>query len=327
MPSGPSISIALCTYNGAAHIGAQLESLASQSTLPSEVVVSDDASDDETLAIVESFARRVPFTVHIHRNGTTHGYTRNFEMAIGRCSGELIFMCDQDDVWHREKLTRFVACFKGTPSPGIVFCDANLVDQNLGQLGRTWWQARRFVPRKQRQLLRPDGWELILRDPTQFAAGATMAFRSQYTPMLLPFPTDWTYDAWIATVVSMVAPIGIVPEPLNDYRQHATQVFGGSDGQQVVRSNARTRGASSAHFTETANRYAALQERVGSLGSMTRDGVADRVSDKIRHWSARADMRRVTPYRRLELIARESIQGNYHHYSQGWRSAALDVFA
>ena len=64
----PSISIALCTYNGARHLQAQLDSFARQTLLPTELIISDDGSTDNTLAVAEEFAQAVPFAVRISRN-------------------------------------------------------------------------------------------------------------------------------------------------------------------------------------------------------------------------------------------------------------------
>ena len=50
-----------------------------------------------------------------------------------------------------------------------------------------------------------------------------MGFASKYKSLVLPLVEGWTHDAWIATVVASVAPVGLIAEPLNDYRQHASQ--------------------------------------------------------------------------------------------------------
>src|SRR5271168_1256902 len=94
------VSVAMCTYNGAAYLEEQLESLALQSFPPEELVVCDDVSTDATPQILDDFARRAPFSVRIVKNSANVGYRRNFEQAIGLCQGEVIALSDQDDFWY-----------------------------------------------------------------------------------------------------------------------------------------------------------------------------------------------------------------------------------
>src|SRR4051794_15860948 len=95
----PMFSVAMCTYNGARFIGAQLASVAAQTRTPDELIVCDDRSTDETVAIVQKFADSAPFRVRLHVNEENLGSTKNFERAVSLCEGDLIALCDQDDVW------------------------------------------------------------------------------------------------------------------------------------------------------------------------------------------------------------------------------------
>lgn len=98
------ISIALATYNGAEHLEEQLLSLAVQTFLPHELVVTDDGSTDDTLEILHHFAASSPFPVRIYINPQRLGYADNFLRAASLCEGEWIAFCDQDDVWLSDKL-------------------------------------------------------------------------------------------------------------------------------------------------------------------------------------------------------------------------------
>ena len=77
------VSIAMCTYNGAPFLREQLDSLVAQCRLPDEVVICDDASNDETVQILEEFSRTAPFQVKLSVNRTNLGVIKNFENAIG----------------------------------------------------------------------------------------------------------------------------------------------------------------------------------------------------------------------------------------------------
>ena len=105
------ISIAMTTYNGSKYLKEQLDSFTKQTHLPDELVVTDDGSSDDTLEILENFAKKASFEVLIFRNNTNLGYAMNFGHAIGLCTGDLIFLSDQDDIWFPEKIetvSRFV---------------------------------------------------------------------------------------------------------------------------------------------------------------------------------------------------------------------------
>jgi len=99
----PTITIALCTFNGAVFLPAQWESILNQTRLPDEVVVCDDASTDETIALLKQYQTSAPFSVKIIQNPVQLGFNKNFEQALSQSSGDLVFICDQDDFWFPEK--------------------------------------------------------------------------------------------------------------------------------------------------------------------------------------------------------------------------------
>jgi glycosyltransferase involved in cell wall biosynthesis len=90
--SDPSISIAMCTYNGVKHVLQQMESFAAQSLLPAELVICDDVSRDDTVEVIRAFANRAPFAVWLEVNDANSGYSKNFANAVGLTSGEMILL-------------------------------------------------------------------------------------------------------------------------------------------------------------------------------------------------------------------------------------------
>ena len=131
------VSVAMATYNGAAHLAAQLESIAAQAYLPAELQIGDDGSTDATKAIVAEFARRAPFPVAFHRNPARLGYAANFLEAARRCSGDWIAFSDQDDVWLPEKLQACDAALRAEGRDDIVMIchSAAVVDAALRPTG------------------------------------------------------------------------------------------------------------------------------------------------------------------------------------------------
>lgn len=105
------ISVVVCTYNGAAYLREQLESLIDQTLRPDEILIHDDGSTDATLEIAEEFRQRMePYRlsmeVRIVRNEGEHGVNGNFFAALRAARHELIAICDQDDIWEPTKLER-----------------------------------------------------------------------------------------------------------------------------------------------------------------------------------------------------------------------------
>src|SRR5262245_17891451 len=208
-------SVALCTCNGAAYLPDQLASIAAQTRVPDELVVRDDASDDDTAAVVQAFAARVAFPVRFERNAVRLGSVRNFDGAIAACTGDLIALCDQDDVWRPDKLKAIERRFHESPDVGLVFSDAELVDAALQPIGARLWERVGFDSRRQR-FWRTRG-ALTTLVPGRIVTGATLAFRSTFRALVLPTPegiAPMIHDGWIALAIAAVADVDLIAEPL-----------------------------------------------------------------------------------------------------------------
>lgn len=133
------ISIALATYNGARYLREQLDSIAAQSLLPVELVISDDGSTDDTLSIVSAFSQTAPFTVRVLPRDERRGFADNFLHCARSCENQLIAFCDQDDVWEPNKLA--VGCARMEADGSLLALHRlTLVNQSLEAQG-TWTQG------------------------------------------------------------------------------------------------------------------------------------------------------------------------------------------
>lgn len=101
------VSVALTTYNASRFIVEQLDSIRMQSRFPDEVVICDDVSSDDTVAIVRVYIKKYNLkNWTLHTNNKNLGWKQNFRKAIGICTGDIIFFSDQDDVWFLDKMER-----------------------------------------------------------------------------------------------------------------------------------------------------------------------------------------------------------------------------
>lgn len=214
------ISIAMATYNGGRHIREQLDSLARQISLPYELVITDDGSTDGTLTILEEFARRASFPVHLYQNKHRLGATRNFLLAAALCTGDWIAFCDQDDLWLRHKLAVVRERITRFPDAFLVVHSAMVTDENLVPTGIR-------VPRFACDRLVP-----LLGKANGFI-GHAMVFRSELIAVsnAVGYPTDKYYktglcghDCYIFLLANAFGPIVEIAEDLGLYRRHGAAV-------------------------------------------------------------------------------------------------------
>lgn len=133
------ISIAMATYNGAAYLEEQLNSLLAQKVYPYELVVCDDCSTDDTPNLIARFKERCPFPVRVYRNPERLRHERNFLKAAMLCEGDWIAFSDQDDYWVPEKLERVAEIIEKNPKIVSVVHTAQRVDENLNFSSQQLW--------------------------------------------------------------------------------------------------------------------------------------------------------------------------------------------
>lgn len=221
-------SVALCTYNGERYIREQLESILDQTMPVDEIVVCDDGSTDGTLQIIESFIGTTDTTIHIHRNENNLGPAKNFQKAINLCSGDIIFLSDQDDLWMPEKVETIVHYFDFNPGHQVVYTDAYLIDSN-GQpiAGETLWNCFGMTPKAQKYIDEGFGIELFANENR--ATGATMAVRKgyKYLPNIVDYcKGDILHDGVLAMLSAADNQLGCISRKLIDYRIHPGQECG-----------------------------------------------------------------------------------------------------
>ena len=324
--SHPSISVALCTYNGAPFLPEQLQSLAAQTQKPNELVVFDDGSTDKTLTILRAFAASNPgFDVRIQTNSTRLGSSQNFQRAIAACHSSIIALCDQDDIWAPEKLAVVAREFEKNPNLGLVFSDAEICDESCHPLGYRLWQSVAFTPLMRRRLSRGHAFDVILRQ--NVVTGATMAFASRIRDLVLPVDKLWVHDGWIALLSAAVAPVAAIPRPLVRYRQHSAQSIGALR-RTLYQQYLNAKKLDARWFADHAGQYEAALHR---LTEKTSDNfhpsprTLQLLGEKITHWHRRTAIRGRAVARFLPSVT-EFVTLRYGRFSLGWKSFAQDLF-
>lgn len=318
------ISIALCTCDGARFLPAQLESYLTQSRPPDELVACDDASTDGTVPLLHAFARRAPFPVRIEQNPRRLGSTRNFEQAIGLCTGDLIATSDQDDVWRRDKLALTEAAFARHRPTGLVFTDAEIVDESLRPMGYRLLETLHLGAADRRRVRRGGAFELLLRQ--WLVTGATMAFRAEHRPLVLPIPACWVHDGWIAFLIGCVAPVAMVEEATVLYRQHPGQQI----GQRRLRWRellARARAMGPDYFRQSEEQFRLARDRLRLTAADLPSHALELLDRKLAHQARRlaiAESRSRT--RRVLWTLDELVRGGYGRFSPSLSHAVKDMW-
>lgn len=319
-----STSIVLCTCNGARFLEAQWDSLLVQARLPDEIIVRDDASGDGTWALLDGLSARAEdqgIRVRLIRNERNLGYVANFEAALKDASGEVLFLCDQDDVWHPEKLATLTDAFERRAGLLLVCTDARRIDEGGTSLRRSLFEVLKVSRAELRRIHAGEGFRVLLR--RSLATGATVALRRTLLGAALPFPDGWVHDEWLAIIAAALGGFECVERPLIDYRQHASNQIGMPDRDLAARWRDLVK-PRAALIGLLMARSESLQQRLSGLGSRVPDAECERVAEKLRHLRARSQMRG-SSLRRFGNVLREMAGGRYRRHGTGWRSALRDL--
>lgn len=199
------ISVCLATYNGEKYIIEQLNSILSQLDINDEIIISDDHSKDNTIKVISNLGDP---RIKIFSNEKERGYSKNFENAINKASGDIIFICDQDDVWLDTKVKVMVDSLSKAP---LAIHNALIVDGELNLINDSHFELYKVEKGFLKNFLK-----------TRYI-GACMAFKRELLKRALPFPENQklcAYDYWLTLIAEYYYQVELVHQPLIKYRRH-----------------------------------------------------------------------------------------------------------
>jgi glycosyltransferase involved in cell wall biosynthesis len=256
MSSG-SIAILLCTFNGARFLPAQLASYEAQDFTDWRLFASDDGSGDATIATLEDFQKKHGADRVEIRRGPRKGFVANFLSLIcdPAIKSEFYALSDQDDIWHRQKLSRARQFLNNTPDDGpVVYCSrTQLIDEQGRDIGLSTFYRK--PPHFRNALVQ------------SLASGNTMVLNEKMRWLLMQAGSDAKAPShdWLVymTITAVGGKILYDSEPTVSYRMHSRNVIGSNDtaGARMVRARLLWQG----RFQKWADMNVGVLERIQDL--------------------------------------------------------------
>ncbi len=221
----PHVTILMATYNGKRYLADMIESILHQDYDNWRLVISDDGSDDGTVEIIERYAAAYPEKIARHVSGRRFGGAcRHFMYLMERVTDDYIMLCDQDDVWHSDKISltmrKMAETEKGEDMPVLVHTDLRVVDSDIYVISESFFKYsdisldRVTLPR------------LIVQN---IVTGCTVMANRRLAELAVSNRADEKivmHDWWLALCAAALGKIAFVNSATIDYRQHGSNSVG-----------------------------------------------------------------------------------------------------
>lgn len=226
-----TVSVALATYNGEKYITEQLDSLLGQTVRPEEVIIIDDCSTDRTPDIIGEYIASHKLDWRFSRSEKNSGYKRNFYNCLKECTGDVVFLCDQDDVWHKEKIEKMTAVFQNDPDCLAVNSSFDMIDGE-GTITVPFGSNERHTANFGLMPFQVDDGACIAVGLNQvlvynISPGCTCAFKRSVVEEYIKssqcaMPHDWELNV----IAAKNSGLRFLNLPLTGYRQHGGNTIG-----------------------------------------------------------------------------------------------------
>lgn len=192
------VSVALTTYNGSEYIVEFLDTLRLQSYRPDEVIIADDGSSDNTVKIVEDYIEKYHLsTWNVYVNEHNLGWQRNFKEVISKTTGDYVFLADQDDLWVRDKIQRFLKCFEET-NAWLVVSDFKVIGNGQSRKSVAMPKIKYSIQYGNKKVCFNKNYGSVLRP------GCVMAFNSKLRELYLNlWSENQPHDALLWLIASI----------------------------------------------------------------------------------------------------------------------------
>ena len=323
-----TVSVAICTYNGEKYIKKQLESIIRQTRIPDEIILYDDNSTDKTIEIADETLKKSDIQYKIHKNIKNMGCKDNFLNCYHECIGDVIFSCDQDDIWVNDKIEKFMKHFETDKKLVLAFCNAELIDSNDNSLNITLLEQ---IGVPQNQNIDINFYKNRLFGDTFgnfLVYGCCYAFKRDFFKKLLPFPPKWYFDSWIAICAPLYGNICYINESLIFYRQHSNNYSGSVVGNNQVKITAfeKIRNTSFDKYFKTPKLYYEFYSIYNDWNKgLLSDEDSIHIKKSIRFYYTLKKIGSVNRLFGCALIIKQFFCGDYKHYRGNYKLLIFDI--
>lgn len=319
------VSIALATYNGEKYLYEQLSSFVSQTRQPDELVVCDDQSSDQTVNILREFSRTAPFKVLVFVNDENLGYSQNFSKALSLCSGDYVFLSDQDDVWSPNKIQRVLATFESNEKVQLIIHDIEFCKENLTPIGQT------KIQRMQKS------YDL----QSDYVVGMATCIKKDFLDICLPIPEEKevSHDFWLHKCAASVGVKGIIYDVLALHRRHSQNetshlllnvdyatnkwIFELLKIKNKIK-NKQKINSQSGYFLEWLKENRSFFIEKNYLSLLSCEEILSKENDRIGFINERVKLSSMGRLKRVPKIIKLVSSGGYRNFS-GWKSIVRDL--
>ena len=228
------ISVAMTTYNGSKYIIKQLDSLKNQSRKIDELVICDDCSTDNTVELVNDYIKSNNLEGwNIYSNENNLGFINNFKQAIKKTTGDIIFLCDQDDEWCVNKISTMTDIIEKNDQVKLLSCSLAFIDENSKPYTPSnipsWYQ--KMISTSPEEITPID---FISICNTNFAPGCTMCFTREICDKYcnMDYEYELLHDWLLALIASVDNGYFHLNKPLINYRIHSSNAIGVSKAKK-----------------------------------------------------------------------------------------------
>lgn len=228
------ISVAMTTYNGSKYIIKQLDSLKNQSRKIDELVICDDCSTDNTVELVNDYIKSNNLEGwNIYSNENNLGFINNFKQAIKKTTGDIIFLCDQDDEWCVNKISTMTDIIEKNNQVKLLSCSLAFIDENSRSYTPSniplWYGKMISTPQNE---ITPIDFINICN--ANFAPGCTMCFTKEICDKYcnMDYEYELPHDWLIALIASVDNGYYHLNTSLINYRIHSSNTIGVSKAKK-----------------------------------------------------------------------------------------------
>lgn len=225
------IDILLATYNGEKYIKEQIDSILNQTYSNFRLLISDDCSQDGTRKILEEYQKKDNRIILFYQEKNL-GYVKNFEFLLTKVKNNIYALSDQDDVWNKEKIEKYINKMYEDNSD-LVFGDLEIVDENLDTIYNSF---NRFMKLNKKIIKAKGHNKMYLHN---CVTGCTIVAKNKFMDKILPIPNETKsllHDHWISLIISIYGKTSYIEKTYIKYRQHEKNQIGTSKTAKNMKS-------------------------------------------------------------------------------------------